>query len=1622
MSGIFGIDLEEGAAGVVENFTHGISSLLLPVLETCNADTAAVFSSQEQLLQKLKFLSTQIEKLSEVRKIPPLAPYTEKLKTCRKRITAISSALGNIQSRIQRMQATAREQLSLQPHTKLNSTGTPLAKLPLAKLPLAKLPLAKLPLAKLPLAKLPLAKLPLATPTHHHLPLTSAVDAFDYVLGQHTTDEAEPPLYRIYRNLKNICSEPALVTLPSNPPCYKDLHSIFMKQAAAGTSSINPSAPIIAKDLHRIGGARVSWDHSSVSGRMLALPHEEIRSQSNFASIRADCCVYGGKWMYEVSLRTSGLMQLGWCTLRTVFTHENGVGDDRHSYAYDGKRIKTWNGRDHPYGEQWAIGDVIGICIDLTDQAVPAGAKPDERDGSPGPLAPTPGSSPYGKIEFFRNGTPLGIAFQNVARDPELAYFPGVSLGHNEKVSVNFGARPFRYPVPGYQPLQPDPPPALMACARYLCQSWARLAYLELHQAAPEVPLVAAAPPDPAGAALPGVPSTEERALLYAALFEFLAPLLAEPLIAATVLLPSSTRPPLPLAKRRPGPFQVLLHTLGLYTDRAELKVLVDGTMWTLSEAARAFALMPAPGLVAPRPAINGPALAAYPTLPFLQTATGALRLATHMLAHTAVTPMDLEHRLGGIDLSADPPPVLTPSTDPPPVLTPATDPPPVEFAHAQLVATLLLPDIVPFPAPAPPLSVPIPPPWAVPMAGSLASCPSHAALHVLDPGLIYRNRALNPRMVSAAAAHLGPVGPGQPLLRPPPAGRPLLRSKGLLAQVQARQGRPAHGQDAPSAESAGGCGCGGDGAGADEAGLDEVIAKDEIGLLHPFLVHRGWPRLPAARRGGAAPAREDLFFDILRRPLQALTSYKPPAPIAAPGGGDFTWRRTTRAAARLRPTSNPRLAGAHRPEAPQRHGPVVLLDEPLNPFEAELLDMVVVLFYIVIEPILDQVARNKEELRFQLSRLQDSIGKPADSSARADALRSVSLLIRLTQWQQVHTSHPWKQISLQHLHLYLSCLLERCSRGIPTPPFPGQPPVAGPLPALLSYVPEFYVESYIYLHRHLTDPFPPTPTPALCPPHPCALWCAPMLAPAALFREQALVFVVRHLTDSRFINPDLQRSLFLALLGLLEANRMVDCLEGLLARGRTATAPELIAAGGPERAPGGWWVEAMGAEAAQRGISLYADVPPWNGPELDELTERCLAADESLAHPAPLRPLRRDHVRFVHQLLVSFSERTWVYAAQVLLTLWKGDGMFKVGFLRPEAEKEPFSAGPGVDGPARGAAGIFNVLFNQLNYTVTEMMTGLRALRQGRIPRDDHMYLERKVSVCLDLCNFLLRLLECTVLDTPELFLGPAYCGHVHRHPHPHTAPASPASGPLRPSELVLGADVNRTRLVEAVLMVMQQLGPGANEGDLDALRILAKSRHLETEQLTHCLVAILATLFTFCSAEPGPLFESLASTGSLSLRDLRAIGAVPGLADLQRGARPAPPEEQQKHGDEAELGASASTTPAFPPLPQARPVVRLADYEALLGALEAYLEASKAQSGQQAAGPAAGANEEEGADNLCAICYVNPVDTTFLPCKHRSCHVCIARQMMNKPRCFFCNAQIADLQRDDDHQEPDA
>lgn len=186
------------------------------------------------------------------------------------------------------------------------------------------------------------------------------------------------------------------------------------------------------KDLRegRLGPDFVKFEVSSSPGQYHLSPDRlSVNSQGTFSTIRANVAVFKGKWMYELQLGTKGIMQVGWGTSKSKFNHVAGVGDDPCSYAYDGNRIKKWNVAPEKYGEPWLSGDIIGCALDMD----------------------------LGTIDFYRNGRPLGRAFENITMGSGCAYFPTVSLALSENLTANFGATPFHYPVDGYEPLQALP-------------------------------------------------------------------------------------------------------------------------------------------------------------------------------------------------------------------------------------------------------------------------------------------------------------------------------------------------------------------------------------------------------------------------------------------------------------------------------------------------------------------------------------------------------------------------------------------------------------------------------------------------------------------------------------------------------------------------------------------------------------------------------------------------------------------------------------------------------------------------------------------------------------------------------------------------------------------------------------------------------------------------------------------------------------------------------------------------------------------------------------------------------------------------------------------------------------
>ena len=146
----------------------------------------------------------------------------------------------------------------------------------------------------------------------------------------------------------------------------------------------------------------------------------KLKALSHFPSVRlqhANLEKMTGRWYYECTLLSDGLMQIGWASslFRCDPVCGQGVGDHLYSWAFDGLRMKKWNVSCEPYGKRWQLGDTVGTLVDM-----------DLLD-----------------IRFYLNGEDLGSAFSNfVATD----LFPALSLNVRQSVRVNFGQSKFMYP------------------------------------------------------------------------------------------------------------------------------------------------------------------------------------------------------------------------------------------------------------------------------------------------------------------------------------------------------------------------------------------------------------------------------------------------------------------------------------------------------------------------------------------------------------------------------------------------------------------------------------------------------------------------------------------------------------------------------------------------------------------------------------------------------------------------------------------------------------------------------------------------------------------------------------------------------------------------------------------------------------------------------------------------------------------------------------------------------------------------------------------------------------------------------------------------------------------------
>nr|XP_039254310.1 RING finger and SPRY domain-containing protein 1-like [Styela clava] len=148
----------------------------------------------------------------------------------------------------------------------------------------------------------------------------------------------------------------------------------------------------------------------------------EARSDApSFESVRCTFSVDRGVWFYEVTVVTSGVMQIGWATKHSKFLNHDGfgIGDDEFSYAYDGCRQLCWyQAQSHPHSHpSWKEGDTLGLLLDIDNL----------------------------ETVFYLNGIPLPPS-KNLFNIAKNGFFAAASFMSFQQCRFNFGSEPFRFP------------------------------------------------------------------------------------------------------------------------------------------------------------------------------------------------------------------------------------------------------------------------------------------------------------------------------------------------------------------------------------------------------------------------------------------------------------------------------------------------------------------------------------------------------------------------------------------------------------------------------------------------------------------------------------------------------------------------------------------------------------------------------------------------------------------------------------------------------------------------------------------------------------------------------------------------------------------------------------------------------------------------------------------------------------------------------------------------------------------------------------------------------------------------------------------------------------------------
>lgn len=149
------------------------------------------------------------------------------------------------------------------------------------------------------------------------VPTATPLEANACVQVPHFEKEYSSSCCRRLRRERGRITRPYLLHLPC---CF---HVYLVCVLLSVRRSRSPDRRVV----YRIHHHMMQMDASGgTSGLRLSRGGLQAESAEGFSSCRANACVYAGRWMYEVELGSGGVAQIGWCTVVTPFTLEEGVG------------------------------------------------------------------------------------------------------------------------------------------------------------------------------------------------------------------------------------------------------------------------------------------------------------------------------------------------------------------------------------------------------------------------------------------------------------------------------------------------------------------------------------------------------------------------------------------------------------------------------------------------------------------------------------------------------------------------------------------------------------------------------------------------------------------------------------------------------------------------------------------------------------------------------------------------------------------------------------------------------------------------------------------------------------------------------------------------------------------------------------------------------------------------------------------------------------------------------------------------------------------------------------------------------------------------------------------------